>query len=159
MPGKGSIASEFGINKIVTIKFMSKNTETRGRADNVDKLVSRRLKMRRMMLGLSQHDLGKAVDVSIQQIQKYEKATNRISSGKLFAFARFLKVPVTYFYNQTDDSSNLIGAIFAEDAAIYDADDQDTITEKEIVSLVKAFTEIKSPQSRKKIIELVKTMA
>ncbi|MDP4708877.1 MAG: helix-turn-helix transcriptional regulator [Rickettsiaceae bacterium] len=52
---------------------MSENTETRGRADNVDKLVSRRLKTRRMMLGLSQHDLGKAVDVSIQQIQKYEK--------------------------------------------------------------------------------------
>ena len=138
---------------------MSENTETRGRADNVDKLVSRRLKTRRMMLGLSQHDLGKAVDVSIQQIQKYEKATNRISSGKLFAFSRFLKVPVTYFYNNSDDSSNLIGAIFAEDAAIYDADDQNAVTEKEIVSLVKSFTEIKNPQSRKKIIELVKTMA
>ena len=70
---------------------MSEKPETRGRADNIDKLVSRRIKMRRMMLGLSQHDLGKAVDVSIQQIQKYEKATNRISSGKLYTLARFLK--------------------------------------------------------------------
>ena len=138
---------------------MSENTETKGRADNVDKLVSRRLKMRRMMLGLSQHDLGKAVDVSIQQVQKYEKATNRISSGKLFAFSKFLKVPVTYFYDQTDDSSNLIGAIFAEDASTYNADDQNSVTEKEIVALIKAFSDIKSPQSRKKIIELVKTMA
>ena len=77
---------------------MSEKPENRGRADNIDKLVSRRIKMRRMMLGLSQHDLGKAVDVSIQQIQKYEKATNRISSGKLYTLARFLKVPITYFY-------------------------------------------------------------
>jgi transcriptional regulator with XRE-family HTH domain len=137
---------------------MSEKSEIRGRADNIDKLVSRRIKMRRMMLGLSQHDLGKAVDVSIQQIQKYEKATNRISSGKLYTLARFLKVPITYFYNQAEDSSNIIGAIFAEDATNYNTDQQDTVTEKEIVSLIKSFTDIKSPQSRKKIIELVKIM-
>ena len=77
-------------------------SEKKGRADNIDKLVSRRLKMRRMILGLSQNDLGKAVDVSIQQVQKYEKATNRISSGKLFAFAKFLKVPINYFYDQNE---------------------------------------------------------
>ncbi len=137
---------------------MSKQTETKGRADNVDRLVSRRLKMRRMMLGLSQQDLGRAVDVSIQQVQKYEKATNRISSGKLFAFSKFLKVPVTYFYDQSEDSSNVIGGVFAESNATYDAHDKDFVTEKEIVSLIKAFSEITSPQSRKKIIELVKTM-
>jgi transcriptional regulator with XRE-family HTH domain len=137
---------------------MSEKPENRGRADNIDKLVSRRIKMRRMMLGLSQHDLGKAVDVSIQQIQKYEKATNRISSGKLYTLARFLKVPITYFYNQAEDSSNIIGTIFSEDATNYNTDQQNTVTEKEIVSLVKSFTDIKSPQSRKKIIELVKIM-
>ncbi|MDA9163637.1 helix-turn-helix domain-containing protein [Rickettsiaceae bacterium] len=137
---------------------MSEQSETKGRADNVDRLVSRRLKMRRMMLGLSQQDLGKAVDVSIQQVQKYEKATNRISSGKLFAFSKFLKVPVTYFYDQSEDSSNIIGGIFAEEGVAYDAHDKDFVTEKEIVSLIKAFSEITSPQSRRKIIELVKTM-
>jgi len=138
---------------------MSEETGVKGRADNVDIQVSCRLKMRRIMLGLSQHDLAKAVGVSIQQIQKYEKATNRISSGKLFAFAKFLKIPVTYFFDQTDDSSNIIGSIFAEDGSAYDANDKDAVTEKEIVSLVKAFSEIKNPQSRRKIIELVKTMA
>ncbi len=137
---------------------MAEQTEKKGRADNVDKLVSHRLKMRRIMLGLSQNDLGKAVDVSIQQVQKYEKATNRISSGKLFAFAQFLRVPVTYFYNQGNDSKNLIGAIFSEKAADYDANDKDAVTEKEVVALIKSFSEIKSPQSRKKIIELIKTM-
>ncbi len=137
---------------------MSKTNEKKGRADNVDKLVSHRLKMRRIMLGLSQNDLGKAVDVSIQQVQKYEKATNRISSGRLFAFAQFLRVPVSYFYNQTNDSKNLIGSIFAEKAADYDSEDNDAVTEKEVISLIKSFSEIKNPQSRKKIVELIKTM-
>lgn len=139
---------------------MSEQNETRGRADHVDKLVSRRLKMRRMMLGLSQQDLGKAVDVSIQQVQKYEKAANRISSGKLYAFSKILRVPITYFYDQSNDSNNIIGSIFAEDESSYDAsNNKDAVTEKEIVSLIKAFSEIKSPNSRRKIIELVKTMS
>ena len=132
---------------------------SKGRADDVDRLVSQRLKMRRMMLGLSQHDLGTAVDVSIQQVQKYEKASNRISSGKLFTFSKFLKVPVSYFFEQGDDTSNTIGAIFAEDGANYSADDKESVTEKEIVTLIKCFSEIKSAQRRKKIVELVKTMS
>jgi len=137
---------------------MFDKSESKGKADNVDKLVSRRLKMRRVMLGMSQQDIGKAVDVSIQQVQKYEKATNRISSGKLFTIAKFLKVPITYFYEQSDESEIITNA-FAEDDAKYEAEDTNTVTEKEIVSLIKAFSEIKSAQSRKKITELVKTMS
>jgi transcriptional regulator with XRE-family HTH domain len=138
---------------------MSKQSESKGRADNVDKLVSRRLKMRRMILGLSQNDLGKAVDVSIQQVQKYEKATNRISSGKLFAFAKYLKVPISYFYDQNEDSGRALGAALAEDEVSYEACETDeSVSEKEIVNLIKAFGEISNAQSRKKIIELVKTM-
>ena len=133
--------------------------ETKGRADHIDHLVSRRLKMRRMMLGLSQNDLGSAVDVSIQQVQKYEKATNRISSGKLHAFAKVLKVPIDYFFDQRDDSSNTIGNMFAEESEAYVADDNEAVTEREIISLIKAFSDVRSVQSRKKIVELVKTMA
>jgi transcriptional regulator with XRE-family HTH domain len=132
--------------------------ETKGRADNIDRLVSKRLKVRRMMLGLSQQDLGNAVDVSIQQIQKYEKASNRISSGKLFTLSKFLKVPISYFFEQGDDTSNTIGNIFAEDTENYIAGDKEPVSEKELIVLINAFSEIKSTQSRKKITELVKTM-
>lgn len=138
---------------------MSQTNENKGRADDVDKLVSRRLKIRRMMLGLSQQDIGAALEVSIQQVQKYEKATNRISSGKLFALSKFLRVPINYFYSQTEDNPPLANAKFAEDAASYDATDTNAATEKEVVTLIKAFNDIRSPQSRKKIIELVKTMS
>lgn len=133
-------------------------SEKKGRANNIDKLVSRRLKMRRMILGLSQNDLGKAVDVSIQQVQKYEKATNRISSGKLFAFAKFLKVPISYFYDQNDGSFSAISSTLAEDQEAFGENETGLVSEKEIMSLIKAFSEISNPQSRKKIIELVKTM-
>jgi transcriptional regulator with XRE-family HTH domain len=133
--------------------------DLKGKADNIDKLVSKRLKMRRVMLGLSQQDIGKAVGVSIQQIQKYEKATNRVSSGKLFAIAKYLKVPVTYFYEKSDDSY-LCSSAFAEESAKYEAEAKDiSVSEKELISLIKAFGEVKSPQSRKKIIELVRAMA
>ena len=115
--------------------------------------------MRRMMLGLSQQDLGSAVNVSIQQVQKYEKATNRISSGRIHAFAKVLKVPINYFFDQRDDSSNTIGTMFAEENEAYVADDSEAVTEREIMSLVKVFSDVRSSQSRKKIIELVKAMA
>ncbi|MBN8512428.1 MAG: helix-turn-helix domain-containing protein [Rickettsiales bacterium] len=133
--------------------------DLKGKADNIDKLVSKRLKMRRVMLGLSQQDIGKAVGVSIQQIQKYEKATNRVSSGKLFAIAKYLKVPVTYFYEKSDDNY-LCSSAFAEESAKYEAEAKDiSVSEKELISLIKAFGEVKNPQSRKKIIELVRAMA
>ncbi len=133
--------------------------DKKGRAGQVDQLVSKRLKMRRIMLGLSQQDLSHAVHVSIQQIQKYEKAKNRISSGKLHAFANFLKVPIHYFFEQNENNS--YNSIFVEETREkYKAEDinPNAITDKEIVSIIKAFSEIQNPQSRKKIIELVKTM-
>ena len=137
---------------------MSEPYETKGRAEHIDQLVSRRLKTRRMILGLSQNDLGKAGNVSIQQVHKYEKSTNRISSGKLFVFAEYLKVPISYFYEENEASSTAIGTALVEDKMSYDGGDNKALVEKEIVNLIKAFSEISNFQSRKKIIELVKTM-
>jgi transcriptional regulator with XRE-family HTH domain len=101
------------------------------------------------MLGLSQQDMGAAADVSIQQVQKYEKASNRISSSRLFTFVKFLKVPVSYFFEQ-NDSNNVVSSVFAEDSKKYIVDDKNPISEKEIITLIKAFSEIKNSQSRKK---------
>lgn len=121
-----------------------------GKANSIDILVSKRLKMRRVMLGISQQDIGKAVDVSIQQVQKYEKGINRISSGKLFTLAKFLKVPITYFY-EAEGSNEQIDNITIEDINIPN--------EKEIIHIIQVFNGIKSSQSRKKIIELIKVIS
>lgn len=133
-------------------------SDQKGRADNIDKLVSRKLKMRRMMLGLSQEEVGQAVDVSIQQIQKYEKARNRIASGKLFTLAKFLKVPINYFFENSNDNLQTISNVFAEEAEEYNAHDESSVSEKELIQLIKSFGEIKNLQTRKKIIELIKSM-
>ncbi len=132
--------------------------EPKGRADHIDHLVSKRLKTRRIILGLSQQELSAAVAVSIQQVQKYEKAVNRISSGKLYSFAKFLKVPISYFFEHDNDPKE---TTFSEDLDDYAQDDNWTNfpSEKEVLSLVKSFGEIKNAQVRKKIVELMKTVA
>jgi transcriptional regulator with XRE-family HTH domain len=133
-------------------------SDQKGRADSIDKLVSRKLKMRRMMLGLSQEEIGQAVDVSIQQIQKYEKARNRIASGKLFTLAKFLKVPINYFFENSNDNLQTISNVFAEESEEYNANEESSVSEKELIQLIKSFGEIKNSQTRKKIIELIKSM-
>lgn len=80
-------------------------TKTRkGRATKIDILVSKNLRAKRLEVGISQQALASIIDVSTQQIQKYEKGTNRISSGKLFVFAQCLKVPITYFFEQNNNT-------------------------------------------------------
>ena len=129
--------------------------ESKSKVDPIDAYVGRRLKMRRVMLGLSQQDLGEAVNVSIQQIQKYEKATNRISSGKLYAFSKLLNVPVEFFYKDVD--SQLPSPLLREEKEEYSIG-ADSLSERDTLSLLKSFSEIKNPSVRKKVLDLVKTL-
>jgi transcriptional regulator with XRE-family HTH domain len=119
----------------------------KARPDNIDRLVSKQLRTRRLFLGLTQQDIGKELGVSIQQVQKYEKATNRISCGKLHTLALFLKTPITYFYEDSIQSSII------SNAAI---EDEGNFNEKELLTLVKAFQEIKSLEKRKRVVQLIK---
>jgi transcriptional regulator with XRE-family HTH domain len=143
--------------------------ETKGKADDTDRLVSKRLKLRRILLGFSQKELSDAVSVSIQQIQKYENATNRISCGKLLSFAKFLNVPVNYFFSQSNEPEERLTSMhfFAEDPTEYngqyEANDQKQkalhATDKEMITLVKAFNDIKSTVVRRKLVELIRLLS
>ena len=66
--------------------------------DNFNKHLGNKLKLRRLALGLTQTKVAKAINVTFQQIQKYEKGTNGVSSARLVQISQFLKVPITYFY-------------------------------------------------------------
>ena len=66
--------------------------------ENFNKHLGNKLKLRRLALGLTQTKVAKAINVTFQQIQKYEKGTNGVSSSRLMQLANFLKVPITYFY-------------------------------------------------------------
>ena len=81
---------------------MNKRSSTK-----VDIHVGKKLRRRRELLGLSQTEIAERIDLSHQQLQKYENATNRISAGKLFEFSQILDIPVTYFYDGlTKDQSD-----------------------------------------------------
>jgi len=71
--------------------------------DNFNKHLGNKLKLRRLALGLTQTKVAKAINVTFQQIQKYEKGTNGVSSVRLLQLANFLKVPVNYFFEDFSD--------------------------------------------------------
>lgn len=128
-----------------------------GRVDDIDRHVGKKLRQKRIYLGLSQQALGEEVGVSIQQIQKYEKATNRIASGKLYQFAKLLKEPVAYFYEGVEDMVSKMKPNFAE--AQEEFNSKDIVHEREILSLVRAFNEITDSGVRKTVLDLVKKLS
>ena len=127
------------------------------RVNDIDRHVGKKLRLRRIMLGLSQQILGDAVGVTIQQIQKYEKATNRVASGKLYQFAKLLHVPVQYFFAELDEAAQRSRASFAESQEEFV--DKDAVQEREVLSLVKSYNEIRDTSVRKKILDLVRTLS
>jgi transcriptional regulator with XRE-family HTH domain len=125
------------------------------RIDEIDRHVSMKLRSRRIMLGLSQQTLGAEVSVSVQQIQKYEKANNRISSGKLYHFANFLNVPIGYFFEGIGIKTP--PHVFAES---YDQEAIDNhVHEREVLELVRSYNAIKDANIRRKVIDLVRSMS
>jgi len=130
------------------------STQTTTRVDDIDRHVSSKLRARRMILGLSQQSLADEVNVSVQQVQKYERANNRISSGKLYHFSRFLNVPIEYFYS--DIEHQIKPHIFAEtkpDSTI------DSTSERDVLLLIRSYNNISDVTVRKKILELVKSVS
>ena len=71
--------------------------------DNFNIHLGKKLRMRRLSLGLTQTKVAEAINVTFQQIQKYEKGTNGVSSARLMQISQFLKVPITYFYEEFKD--------------------------------------------------------
>jgi transcriptional regulator with XRE-family HTH domain len=120
----------------------------------VDRHVGSRMRMRRMLIGMSQEKLGEALGITFQQIQKYEKGTNRIGASRLHHIARVLGVPIEFFY----EGAPQVGAVqgFAESPASgYVAD---FLTTSEGLELVKAFIAIKDPKVRRRIVDLAKAL-
>jgi len=123
----------------------------------VDVHVGKRLRLRRNMLGLSQEDLGKSIGVTFQQVQKYERGTNRIGSSRLYDIAAMLSVPVGYFFEEVESGAEAVSSYgFAEDISIpKEAKDFDS---KETIDLVKAYYKICDPSVRNKVLSLIKAM-
>ncbi len=113
------------------------------------------------MLGMNQSTLGAALGLTFQQVQKYEKGSNRIGASRLYELSKVLNVPVSFFFDDMppEVAGERLGrpAGMAEAAgAAYEAD---TLAKRETLELVRAYYRIKSDKARKRIFELTKAVA
>ncbi len=131
-------------------------TVPKKQANPIDAHVGNRMRLRRMLVGLSQEKMGEMLGLTFQQVQKYEKGVNRIGAGRLYQIADILSVPVSYFYE---------GFVGMDDKATAANDDTATKPVMEFLSsgeglqLTLAFMKIKDGKVRKRVIDLIKSLA
>ncbi len=118
----------------------------------IDKHVGSRVRMRRMMLSMSQEKLGDALDLTFQQVQKYEKGTNRIGASRLQQIADILQVPVSFFFEGAPNPAEYERGLKEAPSPTYVSD---FLATSDGLSLTKAFMRIKDPKLRRRIVELV----
>jgi len=123
----------------------------------VDIHVGKRLRSRRTILGMSQEEIGEAVGITFQQVQKYERGLNRIGSSRLYEFSCLLGVSVSYFFEDIKANTNSAGEFsLAEDGSSFE---HEQFNNKEVLTLVRSYYGINDPQVRKKVLALIKTLA
>lgn len=126
---------------------------------DIDVYVGKRLRLRRTMMGLSQEAVAKAVGITFQQVQKYEKGVNAMNARRLVEFARFMNVPVSYFFEGLDEevSGAAQAAGFAETAEAFDHGSN--VSDRESLEMMKAFKRIGEQGVRKRLSDLVRAIA
>ena len=123
----------------------------------IDKHVGSRVRMRRMMLAMSQEKLGDALGLTFQQVQKYEKGTNRIGASRLQQISSILQVPVSFFF---EGASQLEGSSLSEaNDAPSPAYVSDFLATSDGLALTKAFMRIADAKLRRRIVDLVEQIA
>jgi len=121
----------------------------------VDLYVGGRIRMRRRTLGVSQEKLAEDLGLTFQQVQKYERGANRVSASKLYEIARSLSAPVSFFFDGlTDPQAGPGGSDAAVDNFVHDF-----LMTNEGVELASIFPKIKRAKVRRRLLDLVRTMA
>jgi transcriptional regulator with XRE-family HTH domain len=122
----------------------------------VDKYVGSRVRMRRIMLGMSQEKLGDSLGLTFQQVQKYEKGTNRIGASRLQQISEILQVPVSFLFEGGPSGPQAEGGMSEAPSPAYASD---FLATSEGLALARAFTSITDPKLRRSIVDLVEQMA
>ena len=125
---------------------MARRTVAQHGPHPVDVHVGGRVRQRRTLLGMSQMDLGKALDLTFQQVQKYESGKNRIAASRLYHLSHILDVPLSYFFDdmpplEEADASGLRGGVQESSAP-------DLMNKRETLELVRAYYRIRDPKVR-----------
>jgi transcriptional regulator with XRE-family HTH domain len=123
-------------------------------ANPVDAHVGHRVRLRRMLIGMSQERLGELLGLTFQQVQKYEKGINRIGAGRLYEVAGILGVPVAFFYEDVDHDAGGGGAEGDEPPRV-----MEFLSSPEGLQLSLAFMRIKDVKVKRRILDLVRSLA
>ena len=121
------------------------------KANPIDAQVGNRVRIRRMLIGMSQEKLGDLLGLTFQQVQKYEKGVNRIGAGRLFEIARILGVPIDFFYDGVASSADTLASAAPPV--------MEFVSSGEGLQLSLAFMKIKDLKVRKRVLDLVKSLA
>ena len=118
----------------------------------VDKFVGSRVRGRRMALGISQTKLANELGVSFQQVQKYEKGSNRISASKLLAISHLLEQPVSYFFDGADE-------VGGREKSLAPADQQVAMESREVYEVIRSYSRIPDESLRLGLRKLISILA
>lgn len=140
--------------------------EKEHRSSPIDTHVGSRVRLRRTLLGMSQEKLGEALGLTFQQVQKYERGVNRIGASRLFDLSRVLDVPIGFFFDDMPGASGSSATTsmlrprmsggFAEHQEGFE---DDTLHKRETLELVRAYYRINEPAVRKRVFDLIKSLA
>lgn len=136
--------------------------KTKGKPNSMDEHVGARLRLRRGLVGLSQEKLAAAIGLTFQQIQKYERGTNRISAGRLHDFARVLEVPIAYFFENFafgNAKDMPVRGLSDTPQDKFNALDEDMYNSRETLDLLKVYYSVPDARHRREILRLVRTLA
>lgn len=126
--------------------------------DELDAEIGRRLREARIVRGMSQTDLGDALGITFQQIQKYEKGLNRIGSGRLFKISRILQLPVTYFYDGLDEPVQAQSRPPAEPSAAGGAEPDVALATKTI-RVARMLNELPDGEIKESVFKLIRSFS
>jgi transcriptional regulator with XRE-family HTH domain len=144
------------VGRFLDPEAMSNTVRSKKAPNPIDQHVGSRVRMRRMMLAMSQTDLGNALGLTFQQVQKYEKGTNRIGASRLLHISHILQVTVSFFF---EGAPSVPGTPLATEMAPSLAYVTDFLTTADGLALTKAFMRIKNTKLKQRIVEVVEEIA
>jgi transcriptional regulator with XRE-family HTH domain len=142
--------------------------EKETRPSPIDIHVGTRIRLRRTMMGMSQERLGEALGLTFQQVQKYERGSNRVGASRLFDLSRVLDVPISFFFDDMPETlagngvgltTSLAGRRSYAFAEPQEGFGDDIMSRRETLDLVRAYYRITDSAVRKRVLDLVKSLA
>ena len=134
---------------------------SKGYPNPIDVHVGNRIRLRRTLLGMSQTALAEAMGLTFQQVQKYEKGANRVSSSRLVDMANALDIEISFFFQEmsAEVQQQTPSMLMNRKKLSHVEDDKDPMAKRETLELVRAYYQIADPAVRKRVFELTKMVA